>query len=198
MASFVMMGSCSRFGNLCGALLSPENTGAAVFVDGGAKATEYIVEDGSEVSVGLTSLITVDVMVGRTPTNRAELVIWGCGASFPGEFTPEVKEGIVLAGLLLSATGVDIDAAVVEVVSKVAVAATVAPLSTCNGASASSSDSESSLSDISPTVEGLLNGESGLSGPSSTSAPAAGIVLATGSTWRMRFGKTLTGDGRRS
>ena len=49
--------------------------------------------------------------------------------------------------------------------------------------SSSSSESESSPSDSSPTVEGLLNGESGLSGPSSSSSsssssPGMGIVFA--------------------
>ena len=57
------------------------------------------------------------------------------------------------------------------------------------GGSASSSDSDSSPSEATPTVDALLNGESGLSGPSSTSicsssststsvAPGAGAVLA--------------------
>lgn len=67
------------------------------------------------------------------------------------------------------------------------------------GGSASSSDSESSPSDRAPTVEGLLNGESGLSGPSSSSsASGAGAALAAGSCRLAYLGKTLTGDGRRS
>ena len=182
MASFVMIGSCSRCGNLCGALLSPESSGSAVFEGGRGRDTEVLVEDSSGLSVDLTSLMMVDVIVGRTAVERVEPVIWGCGASFPGDGTPKVNEGTVVVEPLLSVTDVGIDTAAVEGAAKVVVGAAVAPLSTGDGGSASSSDSESSLSDMSPTVDGLLNGESGLSGPSSTSPPAAGIVLATGST----------------
>jgi hypothetical protein len=142
----------------------------------------------------------VEVMVGRTAVESVDPVIWGCGASFPEDGLPKVKEGTAVAELLFSDKEVGIDIAAVEVAtaaevaptvevalrvevaSRVAVDAAVAPLSTGDGGSASSSDSESSLSDMSPTVDGLLNGESGLSGPSSSSASAAGIVLATGST----------------
>lgn len=50
-----------------------------------------------------------------------------------------------------------------------------APDSIGEGGSSSSSDSESSLEDEPPpTVEGLLNGESGLSGPSSSSFSPSG------------------------
>ena len=206
MASFVMIGSCSRCGSLWGTLLSPESSGSAVFTGGGARDTEAIAEDSSGGSVGLTSLMMVDVMVGRTAVESVDPVIWGCGASFPEDCLPKVKEGTAVAELLFSDKEVGIDIAAVEVApavgvapaaevaptvevtlrvevaSRVAVDAAVAPLSTGDGGSASSSDSESSLSDMSPTVDGLLNGESGLSGPSSSSASAAGIVLATGST----------------
>ena len=200
MASFVMIGSCSRCGSLWGTLLSPESSGSAVFTGGGARDTEAIAEDSSGGSVGLTSLMMVDVMVGRTAVESVDPVIWGCGASFPEDGLPKVKEGTAVAELLFSDKEVGIDIAAVEVAtaaevaptvevtlrvevaSRVAVDAAVAPLSTGDGGSASSSDSESSLSDMSPTVDGLLNGESGLSGPSSSSASAAGIVLATGST----------------
>jgi len=200
MASFVMIGSCSRCGSLWGTLLSPESSGSAVFTDGGARDTEAIAEDSSGGSVGLTSLMMVEVMVGRTAVESVDPVIWGCGASFPEDGLPKVKEGTAVAELLFSDKEVGIDIAAVEaapaaevaptvevalkveVASRVAVDAAVAPLSTGDGGSASSSDSESSLSDMSPTVDGLLNGESGLSGPSSSSASAAGIVLATGST----------------
>lgn len=200
MASFVMIGSCSRCGSLWGTLLSPESSGSAVFTGGGARDTEAIAEDSSGGSVGLTSLMMVDVMVGRTVVESVDPVIWGCGASFPEDGLPKVKEGTAVAELLFSDKEVGIDIAAVEVAtaaevaptvevalrvevaSRVAVDAAVAPLSTGDGGSASSSDSESSLSDMSPTVDGLLNGESGLSGPSSSSASAAGIVLATGST----------------
>lgn len=200
MASFVMIGSCSRCGSLWGTLLSPESSGSAVFTGGGARDTEAIAEDSSGRSVGLTSLMMVDVMVGRTAVESVDPVIWGCGASFPEDGLPKVKEGTAVAELLFSDKEVGIDIAAVEVAtaaevaptvevalrvevaSRVAVDAAVAPLSTGDGGSASSSDSESSLSDMSPTVDGLLNGESGLSGPSSSSASAAGIVLATGST----------------
>jgi hypothetical protein len=61
----------------------------------------------------------------------------------------------------------------------------------------SSSESESSLSEDAPTVDGLLEGESGLSGPSSSSSGAA-TVLVVGFCRRTRLGKTVTGDGRRS
>lgn len=200
MASFVMIGSCSRCGSLWGTLLSPESSGSAVFTGGGARDTEAIAEDSSGGSVGLTSLMMVEVMVGRTAVESVDPVIWGCGASFPEDGLPKVKEGTAVAELLFSDKEVGIDIAAVEVAtaaevaptvevalrvevaSRVAVDAAVAPLSTGDGGSASSSDSESSLSDMSPTVDGLLNGESGLSGPSSSSASAAGIVLATGST----------------
>lgn len=188
MASFVMIGSCSRCGSLWGTLLSPESSGSAVFTGGGARDTEAIAEDSSGGSVGLTSLMMVDVMVGRTAVESVDPVIWGCGASFPEDGLPKVKEGTAVAELLFSDKEVGIDIAAVEVAlrvevaSRVAVDAAVAPLSTGDGGSASSSDSESSLSDMSPTIDGLLNGESGLSGPSSSSASAAGIVLATGST----------------
>lgn len=195
-----MIGSCSRCGSLWGTLLSPESSGSAVFTGGGARDTEAIAEDSSGGSVGLTSLMMVDVMVGRTAVESVDPVIWGCGASFPEDGLPKVKEGTAVAELLFSDKEVGIDIAAVEVAtaaevaptvevalrvevaSRVAVDAAVAPLSTGDGGSASSSDSESSLSDMSPTVDGLLNGESGLSGPSSSSASAAGIVLATGST----------------
>jgi hypothetical protein len=168
-----------------------------VFMGDGLRDTGVVAEDNSGGSVGMTSLMMVDVMVGRMAAESVEPVIWGCCASFPGEITPKVKEGIVVAERSVSATDVGINMAAVEVASKVATGAAVAPAPTGDGGSISSSDSESSPSDMSPTVDGLLNGESGLSGPS-PSAPATGIVLATGSTWRMRFGKTLTGDGRRS
>lgn len=195
-----MIGSCSRCGSLWGTLLSPESSGSAVFTGGGARDTEAIAEDSSGGSVGLTSLMMVEVMVGRTAVESVDPVIWGCGASFPEDGLPKVKEGTAVAELLFSDKEVGIDIAAVEaapaaevaptvevalkveVASRVAVDAAVAPLSTGDGGSASSSDSESSLSDMSPTVDGLLNGESGLSGPSSSSASAAGIVLATGST----------------
>lgn len=195
-----MIGSCSRCGSLWGTLLSPESSGSAVFTGGGARDTEAIAEDSSGGSVGLTSLMMVDVMVGRTAVESVDPVIWGCGASFPEDGLPKVKEGTAVAELLFSDKEVGIDIAAVEVApaaevaptvevtlrvevaSRVAVDAAVALLSTGDGGSASSSDSESSLSDMSPTVDGLLNGESGLSGPSSSSASAAGIVLATGST----------------
>jgi hypothetical protein len=73
------------------------------------------------------------------------------------------------------------------------------PLSTGEGGSpASSSDSESSPSNATPTVEGLLPGESGDSGPSASSPPGiSGAMLAAASCRRMRLGKTITGDGRR-
>jgi hypothetical protein len=74
--------------------------------------------------------------------------------------------------------------------------------------SSSESESESSLSEAAPTVEGLLEGESGLSGPSSSSfsssasgcsdAFGAAIALVAGSCRRTRLGITFTGDGRRS
>lgn len=60
------------------------------------------------------------------------------------------------------------------------------PLSTGEGGS--SSASESSPSDNAPTVEGLLEGESGLSG----------TALAVGTCRLISLGIILTGDGRRS
>lgn len=59
-----------------------------------------------------------------------------------------------------------------------------APLSAGDGGpSSSSSESESSSEDPAPTVDGLLKGESGLSGPSSTSSSGAAVeaALAAGS-----------------
>ena len=108
-----------------------------------------------------------------------------------------MKEGRVVVDVLLSVSDVGIDEAVLEVASMAGADVAGAPLCTDERGSSSSSDSESSPSDVPPTVDGLLNGESGLSGPSS-SASATGIVLATESWRRTRVGKTLTGDGLRS
>lgn len=114
-----------------------------------------------------------------------------------------MNEGTDVVAASLSPDDVGIDGAAVgsgpRVWTGLPVDVAVAPLCTGEGGSSSSSDSESSLSDMSPpTVDGLLNGESGLSGPSSSSPAATGIVLAIGSSRRTRLGKILTGDGRRS
>jgi hypothetical protein len=96
------------------------------------------------------------------------------------------------------------DGAEVVVAPSVLVVVKDAPFSTGDGGSSSSSDSESSLSDCSPTVDGLLASESGLSGPSCSPYPSfsspseTGIALATASPRRTRFEMTFTGDGLRS
>jgi hypothetical protein len=82
----------------------------------------------------------------------------------------------------------------------------------------SSSESESSLSELAPADDALLRGESGLSGPSSSSffsppsgssssgssalgcseGAGAGTLVALVACRRTRLGTTITGDGRLS
>jgi hypothetical protein len=80
-----------------------------------------------------------------------------------------VSAGIVDAKLLLAPIDANIDEALVAGATSVFMAVGDALLFTGDAGSSSSSESESSLSDP-PTVDGLLAGESGLSGPSSSSS----------------------------
>jgi hypothetical protein len=117
-----------------------------------------------------------------------------------GDVMFTVSAGTVDAKLLLAPIDVGIDEALVAGATSVFMAVEDALLFTSDAASSSSeseSESESSLSDP-PTVDGLLAGESGLSGPSSSFSSRADIVLATGPPRGTFLGTTFTGDGRRS
>lgn len=172
MACFVIMGVCSS-GNLSAALVSPVISASAVDRGGGGgggggkRDTEAVGEASFCLSLCILSPGR-DVVEGRVvvsnvvpvPHDRAASVVT-CNAGTPVAVLD--REGGMVGSGPRVWTGRD-----------------DAPDFIGEGGSSSSSDSESSLEDDPPpTVEGLLNGESGLSGPSSSSfcLSGRGIVV---------------------
>jgi hypothetical protein len=177
MACFVMMGACCS-GILSAAPALPFISDSALDRGGGGgggRDTEAVGEACFCLSLW-TPLPGGDVVVGRA------------GRVIVAKVVPVLKgKDILLAPVVtcnagMAAAVLDTEGAVVGSGPRVWTGRDGAPLSFKDeaplffgdGGSSSSSDSESSLSDDPPTVEGLLNGESGLSGPSSLT----GIVVA--------------------
>ena len=164
------MGVCSS-GNLSAAPVSPVISASAVDRGGGGgggRDTEAVGEACFCLSLCILSPGR-DVVEGRVvvsnvvPVFHDRVVLNDRAAS------------VVTCNAGTSVAVLDIEGGMVGSGPRVWTGRDDAPDSIGEGGSSSSSDSESSLEDDPPpTVEGLLNGESGLSGPSSSSSPPSG------------------------
>ena len=218
MACLVIIGA-SGFGVISETPLCPDNSGSALLA-GGGRDTEAVGEACfclslwllvSEIDVVAGRLVVVSVvpvMRGTAGTLFCE-VVWDEGRTV--DEAAKIFDEVVrmVDEVLLPDDDVGRGGALVELGPRVfvdwdiellvAVDWGIEPLGGGECSSFSSSESESSLSDSPPTVEGLLNGESGLSDPSFSFCPSVrGNVVAVPSPRRVSLGKIATGDGRRS